>query len=44
MRTRCYGLLALIVIAIVVRASVVVPAQTSDTNRNGTSSGGISTS
>jgi steroid delta-isomerase-like uncharacterized protein len=34
MRTRCYGLLALIVIAIVVRASVVVPAQTSDTNRN----------
>jgi steroid delta-isomerase-like uncharacterized protein len=34
MRTRCYGLLVLIVIAIVVRASVVVPAQTSDTNRN----------
>jgi hypothetical protein len=34
MRTRCYGLLALIVIAIVVRASVVVPAQTSDTIRN----------
>jgi hypothetical protein len=34
MRTRSYGLLALVLIAIAVRMSVVLPAQTSETNRN----------
>jgi ketosteroid isomerase-like protein len=34
MRTRGYGLLALVPIAIAVRMSVVQPAQTSETNRN----------
>jgi hypothetical protein len=33
MRTRSYGLLVLVLIAIAVRMSVVLPAQTSETNR-----------